>query len=142
MIREPYVSLHQVLTAYTRFHTKIEPYRSGFVTGTFDEVTTDFGRVILANQPAVRDRLPRVRAQRVQRARVLRNHRGWVRRPPWSTALGQFECGVIGIADYRRTVASYRERGEVPSMDVPERRVQRPSEERTRLKHDLRTDLG
>lgn len=55
--------------------------------------------------------------------------------------MGEFECGIIGIDEYRRTVASYRESGDVPSLAVPERRVQRPSEERANLKRGLQAAL-
>jgi hypothetical protein len=141
VIREPYISLRHVLTAYARFYTKIEPYRSRFVIGTFDEITDDFGRVVRK----VNERFGTGFGEfehtegNVNECYAIIEDRA--RRPPWSTALGEFECGIIGIDEYRRTVASFRERGDVPSLAVPERRVQRPSQERANLKGDLRKAL-
>lgn len=141
VIREPYVSLRQALTAYARFHAKIEPYRSRFVIATFDEVTEDFGRVVRG----VNERFGTCFSEfqhtmdNVSECYSIIEDRA--RRPPWSTALGQFECGIIGIDEYRRTVASYVARGDVPSLAVPERRVQRPSPERVSLKSGLRAAL-
>ncbi len=141
VIREPYISLHQALTAYTRFHTKIEPYRSRFVIGTFDEITDDFGRVVhrVNERFATRFREFEHTDASVNECYAIIEDRA--RRPPWSTALGEFECGIIGIDEYRRTVASYRERGDVPTLAMPERRVQRPSPERANLKEGLRAAL-
>lgn len=141
VIREPYIGLDQALIGYTRFHTKIEPYRSRFVVGSFVEVTGDFGRVI----HGVNERFgTRFREFEHTEANVRECYgiiEDRARRPPWSEALGRFECGIIGIDEYRRTVAGYRQRGAVPSLEVPERRVQRPSETRTALKHALRAEL-
>lgn len=141
VIREPYVSLRQALTAYARFHTVIEPYRSQFAIGTFDEITDDFGRVVRR----VNERFGTLFREfeqtdaNVNECYAIIEDRS--RRPPWSEALGQFECGIIGIDEYRRTVTSYRQRGAIPSLEVPERRVQRPSEARATLKHALRAEL-
>ena len=141
VIREPYVSLHQALTAYARFHMKIEPYRSRFVIGTFEEITVDFGRVIRK----VDERFGTTFREFEHTEANVNECYGIIedraRRPPWSEALGQFECGIIGIDEYRRTVTTYRQRGAIPSLEVPERRVQRPSEARAVLKHDLRAEL-
>lgn len=140
-IREPYVSLHQALTAYARFHTKIEPYRSRFVIGNFDEITDDFGRVVRRINERFGTRFDGFEHTQANVNECYAIIEDRSRRPPWSTALGEFECGIIGIDEYRRTVASYRERGDVPSLAVPERRVQRPSQERISLKRDLRVAL-
>jgi hypothetical protein len=141
VIREPYLSLHQALAAYARFHTKIEPYRSSFVIGTFDEITHDFGRVIgrVNERFGTRFREFEHTEDNVTECYAIIEDRA--RRPPWSKALGEFECGIIGIDEYRRTVAGYRERGDLPSLVVPERRVQRPSQERAILKGSLRAAL-
>lgn len=141
VIREPYVSLQQALAAYARFHRKLEPYRSRFVVGTFDEITDDFGRVIGRLNERFGTRFGEFEhtEANVNEAYAIIEDRA--RRPPWSTALGEFECGIIGIDEFRQTVARYRERGDVPSLAVPERRVQRPSEERASLKRSLRAAL-
>jgi hypothetical protein len=141
VIREPYISLRQALTAYTRFYTKIEPYRSHFVIGTFDEITTDFGHVIRKVNERFGTRFGEFEHDEGNVAECYAIIEDRARRPPWSTALGEFECGIITFAEYRRTVDTYRARGEVPSRLVPERRVQRPSDERARLKHELRAAL-
>lgn len=141
VIREPYVSLHQTLTAYTRFHRKIEPYRSRFVIGTFDEVTNDFGRVIRKVNERFGTRFAEFEHTEPNVNECFAIIEDRARRPRWSTALGEFECGIIGIDEYRRTVAKFGERGDLPSIPVPERRVQRPSQERADLKSSLRAAL-
>lgn len=141
VVREPYVSLDQALAAYTRFHTKIRPHRSRFVIGRFDEITGDLGVVIRrVNQRfGTRFREFEHTGSNVSECYGIIEDRA--RRPPWSKELGELECGIIGIDEYRISVSSFRERGEVPSLEVPERRVQRPSEERAALKRALRAEL-
>lgn len=141
VIREPYVSLRQALTAYARFHTRIEPYRSRFVIGTFDEITDDFGGVVRRVNERFGTRFREFEHNEANVSECYLIIEDRARRPPWSEALGQFECGIIGIDEYRRTVTSYRQRGAIPSLEVPERRVQRPSEARAALKHALRAEL-
>jgi hypothetical protein len=46
VIREPAVTLERALQRYRRHHSRIYPSREGFVVGTFDEVTGDFGTVV------------------------------------------------------------------------------------------------
>jgi hypothetical protein len=42
----PSISLAQGVKDYVRFYRRIYPYREGFVVARFDEVTTDFGKVV------------------------------------------------------------------------------------------------
>jgi len=141
VIREPYVTLDRALAAYTRFHTRIAPYRSRFVIGTFEKVTHDFGEVIRdVNERTGTsfDAFEHTEANVRECYDIIEDR---ARHPPWSEALGRFECGMIGIDEYRTTVADHRRRGDVPSQHVPERRVQRPSAERASLKYTLRAAL-
>ena len=46
LIREPDVTLHDALVAYSRFHTCLLPYQENFVVGDFEEVTHEFGQVV------------------------------------------------------------------------------------------------
>lgn len=46
LIREPDVALPDALTAYSRFYTRLLPYRGSFVVGEFEQVTHDFGTVV------------------------------------------------------------------------------------------------
>ena len=46
LIREPGVALRDALVAYSRFYSRLLPYRGKFVVGDFEEVTRDFGSVI------------------------------------------------------------------------------------------------
>ena len=57
------------------------------------------------------------------------------RRPPWSDALGRFECGLIGLEDYQ-TSSTVRRRP--PRLSpIPESRIPRPSAEREVMKEAL-----
>lgn len=46
VIREPHISVRQALRDYIRFYSRIIPYRDHYVVGLFEEVTSDFGKVI------------------------------------------------------------------------------------------------
>lgn len=46
LIREPGVALPDALVAYSRFYTRLLPYRHGLVVGEFEQVTNDFGSVV------------------------------------------------------------------------------------------------
>lgn len=141
VIREPYVTLGQALTAYARFYAKIRPFRSRFVIGRFEEVTTDFGRVIRRVNDRFGTRFDEFEhsERNVERCYEIIEDRS--RRPPWSKALGEFECGIIGVDDYERAVAGHHREGGPPQVAVPEMRVQRPSRQREGMKQALREEL-
>lgn len=46
VIRQPAMSLRQALKDYVRFYERIRPFSEHFVCATFEEATSDFGRVI------------------------------------------------------------------------------------------------
>jgi len=47
LVREPHLSAERALQDYITFYRKIAPYREGFIIAPFDEVTNNFGQVIL-----------------------------------------------------------------------------------------------
>jgi hypothetical protein len=140
-IREPYVSLEIALTAYARFHERVRPALPRIVLGPFEQVTSDFGRIIGRVNEHYGTSFDRFRhtAANVAECYAIIDDRA--RHPPWAEALGAFECGIIGADAYRVTVDSYRRRGDLPTQAVPERRVQRPSDQRAELKLALRAAL-
>jgi len=46
LVREPNVTIHDALVAYSRFYECLFPYRHSFVVGEFEQVTHEFGPVI------------------------------------------------------------------------------------------------
>ncbi len=46
MVHSPWVPAAAALEAYWQFYDRIAPYSAGFVTATFEQVTTDYGAVI------------------------------------------------------------------------------------------------
>jgi hypothetical protein len=46
VIRRPSLSIRQAIRGYVRFYEPLLPHRAGFVVGSFDDVTSDFGTVI------------------------------------------------------------------------------------------------
>jgi hypothetical protein len=46
VIHDPNVSMEMALRRYIRFHSRILPYHTGYVVGTFTEVTTNYAPVI------------------------------------------------------------------------------------------------
>lgn len=140
-VREPHVSLGQALDAYARFYSRIMPHRQRLVIGEFSDVTRDFGRVIRELNTRFGTAFDEFRCTERNVSEVFSIIDDRARWPPWSKALGQFECGIIGIHEYRREVAAFESKGGVPTLDIPERRVQRPSEQRVALKEALRDEL-
>jgi hypothetical protein len=141
VIREPYVTLALVLDAYTRFYERLTRHRGRLAIAPFDVITSDFGRVIQdvnARFGTAFDRFEQT-PENVEACYAIIEDRA--RHPPWSEALGRFECGIIGGAAYHEEVERHRRRGDLPVQEIPERRVQRPSEERARIKLQLREAL-
>jgi hypothetical protein len=46
VVREPGVGVRDALVSYTRFYSRLMPWRDRFVVGDFAEVTSDFGAVV------------------------------------------------------------------------------------------------
>jgi hypothetical protein len=137
LVREPGVSLHGALVAYTRFYSSLMPYRSRMVVGQFDEVTQSFGSVVRklnnrfgtsftefehneANLEACLD-LVKERATPI---------------PEWSTVVGRFEAGLITRSDLGR--ARERLAHQQPSEPPESKDVWLPSAERSQSKDQLR----
>lgn len=139
IIREPYVTAEQGLAAWIRFYSRILPYRSGFVSVPFEGVTDDYGAVIRGVNERFGTRFDEF-AHTPENVEVcFRIIEDRARRPPWAEALGDFENGKIGLADYLRTVAGYGEAR--PRSRVPESRVPRPSAQRDAMKEALATQV-
>jgi hypothetical protein len=138
IIREPHVDARQALAAYARFYERLRPYRSEFVVGRFGDVTQDLGSVIErvnARFSTRFDRFDHMGRDVEECFQIIEDRAQW---PPWWRALGEFESGIIGIAEYRRIVAETRGSwiGQTPEM-----RVQRPSPTREAVKRARRSSL-
>jgi len=141
-VREPYVTLSQALAAYARFYSRLEPYREQLVIGEFDRVTRDFGSLIREVNERFGTRFDEFEHSKRDVDECYEIIEDRSRRPSWSKALGEFECGIMGIGDYRRIAAEYKSHDTAPRGKVPEHRVQRPSAERNMLKDALRDELN
>jgi hypothetical protein len=139
IIREPYVTAEQGLAAWIRFYSRILPFRSGFVSVPFEAVTHDYGAVIRDANDRFGTRFDEF-AHTPENVEVcFRIIEDRSRRPPWSVALGDFENGKIGLAEYLRTVDGHGEAR--PRTRIPESRVPRPSPERDAMKEALATQV-
>jgi hypothetical protein len=135
IIREPYVTAEQGLRAWIRFYTRILAYRDGFVLGMFDDVVADYGRVIRQINEKFGTGFDEFvhTDQNVETCFEIIEDRA--RRPPWSDALGRFECGLIGLRDYQEVVDGYGAAARL--APIPEARIPRPSAEREVMKEAL-----
>ncbi len=48
IIRQPYLSLKNAFRGYIRFHKRLEKYRDNIIVAPFNQVITDFGKIIRA----------------------------------------------------------------------------------------------
>jgi hypothetical protein len=101
----------------------------------FDEIVADYGRVIRRiNEKFGTDFDEFVHSeQNVETAFDIIEDRA--RRPPWSEALGRFECGLIGLEEYQNAVDGYGPAARL--VPIPETRIPRPSAEREIMKEAL-----
>ena len=135
VIREPYVTIPQGLTAYARFHARLLDQRVGMVVADFDEVTRRFDDTI----ERVNARFGTEFAAFVQTDENVRACFDLIemraRRPPWARTIQDFLSGLVPFAELERAAASHR--GELSA--VPEHRAQRPSAYKEARKGELRT---
>ena len=136
LIREPLVPPAQFLRSYADFHERITPYRPHVVIATFEQVTTGFGAVTrrVNERFGTRFREFEHTEGNVEACFSLIEERS--RRPPWEKLLGQFLSGRVSADEYRAVTEEARRA--VDLRDVPEHRVQRPSQRRRAMKEDLR----
>jgi len=137
IIREPLIPVAQFLRSYTDFYARILPYRSAVVVATFEQVTTNFGRVIgRFNERFGTDfREFRHDDDQVERCLALIEERS--RRPPWEHLLGDFLSGRISVDEYEQATKAFRSDPDLRLAPVPENRVQRPSEDRRTMRDSL-----
>lgn len=140
-IREPDVSLSMALAAYTRFCERVADELDRVLVADFEEITTDFGAVIDRLNAKFSTSFDRFEHDPEHVATVFEIIEDRSRRPPWSEALGDFEDGRIGLDAYRREKARCLAAGLEPALQVPEHRVQRPSESRAAQREVLREGL-
>jgi hypothetical protein len=134
VIREPYVTIPQGLTAYARFHARLVEHRAGMVVAGFDEVTGHLDRVIeRLNARFGTDFTEFVHTdEHVRECFDLIEMRA--RRPPWKQTIQDFLSGLVPLSALERAAASHH--GEMPA--VPEHRAQRPSAYKEERKNELR----
>jgi len=136
-IRSPHVSLAQALEAYRRFHEAVLPYRDACQVALFDDVTTDFGRVVEAlNAKFGTGYVPFSHTpENVERVYALIEERA--RQPVYAPVIHAYVCGLITSAELE---AARRRAGPGAADGAAgvERRVARPSSER----RDLQERLG
>ena len=140
VIREPNVTIEQALRSWIRFHNAIRPYREGFVVGLFDRVVDDYGSVIDEVNGRFGSAFDRFEHTPENVALCFSIIEDRSRHPAWSEALGRFESGRMGLAEYAAARDRYAGRGEV--AQVPETRVPRPSAQRDAMKRSLADRLA
>ena len=133
-IRSPHVSLSEALEAYRRFHEAILPHRDACQVALFEDVTTDFGRVVEALNAKFGTGFVHT-PENVARVYALIDERA--RRPVYAPVIHAYVCGLIS----REELDAARLRAGPAATDGAahlERRVARPSSER----RDLQKELG
>jgi hypothetical protein len=135
VIREPYLSIRQGLRNYVRFYRDVARYSSHVVAATFEDITSDFGKVTRRINErygtgfAEFDHSP----ANVELCFSLSEHRS--RRPEWRKALADFQSGIIGLPQLEQVMDPASTEAAKP---VPEANVSRPSKDRRAIKEQLR----
>lgn len=132
-IREPHITLRQLLKTYSTFFESITPARDRFVIATFDEVTADFGAVIrrVNERFGTRFRDFEHSKENLEAVFALIDERAGG--PPWQPFLNRFASGVISADEYFGATRVHRE-ARRDQFVVPENRIQRPSRRRDAMK--------
>lgn len=130
LVREPEVEFRDALLAYSRFYSRLLPYRGHFVVGDFEDVTRDFGAVIRrlnARFGTSFEEFVHTDASERQCLELMRE------RASLSRILLGFESGVVSLAEVR----SEQERLAQQPMEAGAREAWIPSRERERAKAAL-----
>jgi len=135
VVREPYVTLAQGITAYARFHAKLSDHLAGMVVADFAEVTTHLDRSIERVNARFGTAFTPFRPTPESTAECFELIEMRARRPPWRPAIRDFLSGVISRAELERAAAAYP--GGLAA--VPEHRAQRPSAYKEARKDELRS---
>jgi hypothetical protein len=135
-IRSPHVSLTQALVAYRRFHEAVLPHRDACQVALFEDVTTDFGRVVEAlNAKFGTGYVPFEHTpENVERVWALIEERA--HQPVYAPVIHAYICGLITrdqLEEARRRAGPSAGNGAARV----ERRVARPSSERRGLQEQL-----
>lgn len=135
-VREPHVTVAAALDAYRRFHERILPYGAGCHVARFEQVTQDFGAVIVGlNQRFGTQYTPFDHtAEAVRDVYELIDERA--RNPAYSAAITAHRSGLISRDELSK--ARHAQGDENPGGAVPEHRVGRPSDERRELQERAR----
>ena len=136
-IRSPHVSLAEALDAYRRFHEAVLPHRDACQVALFEDVTTDFGRVVEAlNAKFGTGYVPFAHTpENVERVYALIEERA--RQPVHAPVIHAYVCGLITRDELEAARRRAGPGAEAGAAGV-ERRVARPSSER----RDLQERLG
>jgi len=135
-IRSPHVSMAEALDAYRRFHEAILPYRDACQVALFEDVTTDFGRVVEAlNAKFGTGYVPFAHtAANVERVYALIEERA--RQPVYAPVIHAYVCGLISSEELDAARLRAGPAATAGTAHV-ERRVARPSDERRDLQERL-----
>lgn len=137
MSREPTVSIGQWLRTYADFYRRLVELADRLVLARFEAVTGDLGSLIGRVNERFGTSFLEFKHTDADVAIVFDLIDERSRRPPWQPLLGAFLAGRISFDEYREATAEQREA--LPLRDVPEDRVQRPSEQRQALQTGLRS---
>ena len=136
LVREPNVTIHDALVAYSRFYECLLPYRHSFVVGEFEQVTHEFGPVIRK----LNARFGTSFAEFVHTDANVRECLELIRlRGTLSKTLFGFESGEVSREQLDREVQSVGGAKLLDAGDVWDTKdAWVPSEDRTRAKAALR----
>lgn len=138
MVREPGIPPGQWLRTYVAFYERLLPFRAAFVVATFEEVTSDLGRVIDRLNARFGTRFRRFEHTEENVRTVFRLIDERAEGPPWQPHLNRFISGLISADEYLELTGPFREAREDRRSRVREHRVQRPSAAREQAKARIR----
>src|SRR6185312_14273112 len=128
-IRSPHVSLAEALDAYRRFHEAVLPHRDACQVALFQDVTTDFGRVVEAlNAKFGTGYVPFAHTPEIEER---------ARQPVHAPVIHAYVCG-LSTRDELEAARRRAGPGAAAGAAGVERRGARPSSER----RDLQERLG
>jgi hypothetical protein len=135
-VRQPYLSLNDILRAYAQFYEPLLPNVANVVIGRFQDLSTDLGSVIRTVNERYGTTFEPFKHtdENVHEAFEIAEDRA--RAVPWLKEIGWLQSGRIGIEQYR---AIPKERA--GSRAIPEHRVPRPSDLREAGKDRMRAQL-